>query len=71
MSLIGALLRFVGLAPSERDREIMQLVKGSYKSVHVVGRGTIKIDHQEVLETPEFQHALKLAKEIVDSQRRS
>ena len=71
MSLIRALLRFLGLAPSDRDREIMQLVKGSYKSVQVVGRGTIKIDPQEVLETPEFQHSLKLAKEIVDSQRRS
>ncbi len=71
MSLIRALLRVLGLAPSDRDREIMQLVKGSYKSVQVVGRGTIKIDPQEVLETPEFQHALKLAKEIVDSQRRS
>lgn len=71
MSPIRALLRFLGLAPSERDREIMQLVKESYKSVHVVGRGTIKIDPQEVLETPEFQHALKLAKEVVESQRRS
>ena len=71
MSPIRALLRFLGLAPSERDREIMQLVNGSYKSVHVVGRGTIKIDPQEVLETPEFQRALKLAKEVVESQRRS
>lgn len=65
------LLRMLGLVPSKRDIEIMQLVKGSYKSVHVVGRGTIKIDPQEVLESPEFQSALKQAKEIVDSRMHS
>lgn len=65
-----ALLRLLGLAPSAREREIAQLVKNSYKSVRVVGRGTIKIDPQEVFDSPEFQLALQRAKAIVDAQRR-
>ena len=65
------ILRLLGLAPSKRDIEIAQLVKNSYKSVLLVGRGTIKIDPEEVIRTPEFQAALKQAKEIVDSNRRA
>lgn len=67
--LLKTLLRLLGLAPSARDREIAQLVKNSYKSVRVVGRGTIKIDAQEVFDSPEFQWALQRAQEIVDAQR--
>lgn len=67
---MNTLLRLLGLAPSARDREIAQLVKNSYKSVRVVGRGTIKIDAQEVFDSPEFQWALQRAQEIVDAQRR-
>ena len=68
--LMKTLLRLLGLAPSARDREIAQLVRNSYKSVRVVGRGTIKIDAKEVRDSPEFQLALQRAQEIVDSQRR-
>lgn len=68
--LLKTLLRLLGLAPSARDREIAQLVKNSYKSVRVVGRGTIKIDAKEVRDSPEFQLALQRAQAIVEAQRR-
>lgn len=68
--LMKTLLRLLGLAPSARDREITHLVRNSYKSVRVVGRGTIKIDSQEVFDSPEFQLALQRAQAIVDAQRR-
>lgn len=67
---MNPLLRLLGLAPTQRDREIAQLVKNSYKSVRVVGRGTIKIDAKEVFDSPEFQRALQRAQAIVDAQRR-
>jgi len=56
----------LGLYPSERDREIKQIVENSYKSVRVVGRGTIKIDPKEVVSTEEFKHAQEQAKLIVE-----
>ena len=67
---MNPLLRLLGLAPTQRDREIAQLVKNSFKSVRVVGRGTIKIDAKEVFDSPEFQRALQRAQAIVDAQRR-
>ena len=67
---MNTLLRLLGLAPTQRDREIAQLVKNSFKSVRVVGRGTIKIDAKEVFDSPEFQLALQRAQAIVDAQRR-
>lgn len=68
--LMKTLFRLLGLAPSARDGEIAQLVKNSFKSVRVVGRGTIKIDAKEVFDSPEFQWALQRAQAIVDTQRR-
>ncbi len=60
------LLKLLGLAPSQRDLELKALVDNSYRSVRVVGRGTIKIDPQEVRRSPEFQAALRQARAIVD-----
>lgn len=58
---------WLGLHPSERDKEMKQLVENSYKSIRVVGRGTIKIDPKEVASTEEFKHAQEQAKLIVES----
>lgn len=51
--------------PTENDRKLIELVKNSYKSLQVVGRGTIKIDPKEVRNTEEFKRARKAAKDIV------
>lgn len=61
------ILKVLGLAPSERDKELRSLVEQSYDSVQVVGRGTIKIDPEEVHRSKEFQNARALAKKIVEA----
>ena len=47
----------LGLAPSKRDLELRKLVNSSYKSLRVVGRGTIKIDAKEVRQSKEWRQA--------------
>lgn len=49
----------------QRDAQLIKLVKNSYKSLRVVGRGTIMIDPREVVESPEFKAARELARKIV------
>ena len=61
------ILRFFGLGPTDEDERLKSLVQGSYKSVRVVGRGTVKIDPREVRESAEFQQALVEARSIVNS----
>lgn len=60
-----AILRMLGLSPSEEDKKLKQLVENSYTSVRVVGRGTVKIDPKEVRTTQEFKKAREDAKAIV------
>jgi hypothetical protein len=57
--------KMLGLAPDKDDERLKELVNKSYKSVKVVGRGTIRIDPKEVRETEEFKKARKQAKAIV------
>jgi hypothetical protein len=59
------LLQILGLSPSEQDEKLKKLVNNSYKSVRIVGRGTVKIDPKEVRDTEEFQKARREAMEIV------
>lgn len=65
MKMIMSLLSFLGLAPSESDKELIQLVIRSYRNVQVVGRGTIKIDPDEVMKSEEFQRARAKTRKIV------
>ncbi len=58
-------LKLFGLSPSEQDRKLKELVDNSYDSVRVVGRGTVKIDPEEVGNTKEFKAARRKAKDIV------
>lgn len=55
----------LGLAPSERDKRLKRLIDNSYPSIRVVGRGTVKIDPNEVRSTPEFKIARARAEQIV------
>lgn len=54
---------------SKQTLRLIDLVKRSYKSVRVVGRGTIKIDPAEIRATPEFKEAQRKAAEIVERSR--
>lgn len=58
-------LRILGLAPTERDERMKNLVSGSYNSVKVIGRGTVQIDPQEVRSSAEFKRARRQAEAIV------
>lgn len=60
-----AILRMLGLSPSEEDKKLKKLVDNTYTSVRVVGRGTVKIDPHEVRNTKEFKKAREDAKAIV------
>lgn len=62
------ILKALGLAPSERDKKLKELVTRSYTSLRVVGRGTVTIDPREVRLSKEFREARALAKVIVDAQ---
>lgn len=58
----------LGLAPSEKEKELKRVVDNSYKNIEVVGRGGIKIDPTEVRNTEEFKTAQKKAKQLVEQQ---
>jgi len=60
-----SVLKMLGLGPSKSDEKLKELVSRSYQSVRVVGRGTIKIDPQEVRKTEQFIRAREQAKAIV------
>lgn len=62
---MSTLLKIFGLAPTEQDKKLKELVDNSYLSVRVVGRGTVKIDPEEVRNSKEFKAARDQAKEIV------
>ena len=56
---------------AERDRRkrvAAMISRNAYKTLRVVGRGTIKIDPREVAASEEFKQARKLAREIVNAQ---
>lgn len=59
--------RFLGLAPSKNDERLKELVSKSYRSVRVVGRGTIRIDPKEVGQSEEFKRARQQARAIVEA----
>ena len=63
--MFASVWRILGLSPSEQDQKLKNLVDNSYVSVRVVGRGTVKIDPEEVGSSKEFKAARRKAKEIV------
>lgn len=62
-----SIFKVLGLAPSERDNKLKELVSRSYASVRIVGRGTVNIDPQEVRRSDEFKKARELARSIVST----
>lgn len=60
------ILKKLGLSPNENDKKLKILIDNTYKTVRVVGRGTITIDPSEVKNSSEFKEAQKKAKKIVE-----
>lgn len=50
---------------SKEDIKLINLIKNSYKTLRVVGRGTIVVDPSEVSNTKEFKEALIKASELI------
>jgi hypothetical protein len=48
----------------EDDKKLKDLVNNSYKSVRVVGRGTVRIDPKEVAASEEFKKARKEVRDL-------
>lgn len=65
------LLVWLGLAPSVRDRELASLVRNSWTTLRVVGRGTLRVDPAEVHGSPGFQHAQRQAQTLVEDLARA
>ncbi|MDO4682318.1 MAG: hypothetical protein Q4B17_05955 [Lautropia sp.] len=57
-------------AQRERDARLNALIENSYRNIRVVGRGTIQIDPEEVVNSWQFQQAREQAREIVASSAR-
>lgn len=64
--MIKCILQYIGLAPTEHDKQIKLLVDNSWNSLQVVGRGTITIDPSEVSNSPEFKQAQLDAKQLFE-----
>ena len=64
MALRSILSRFKSLFRDKHTLELVQLVKGSYKSLYVSRKGTVYIDPQEVSSSREFKEAKERIREI-------
>lgn len=58
---MSMVLELLGLKLSEKQQDIKNLVEKSYKTVRVVGRGTVKIDESEVVKSKGFREAREKA----------
>lgn len=51
--------------PSKEEADFLALLDKSFKSLRVVGRGTVTVDVSEVQASEEFKKNLKRAKSLV------
>lgn len=63
---MGLFLQKIGLEATTKDRLLMDAIDNSYRSLDVVGRGTLIIDPKEAARDPEFKHYREMAKTIVN-----
>lgn len=66
--MLKAILRWLGMVPTEEDEKLKTLVDASYKHIRVSPRGRLSIDPKEVAQTPEFKQALQQAKLLIQGQ---
>jgi hypothetical protein len=60
-----SLLSYIGLAPTPEEMEMVNAINNTYESMKVVGRGTVTVSVEEVINNPEFKDLYPLAKDIV------
>ena len=61
-----SILRFLGLAPGKDEEEMVRKLKNTYSSLKVVGRGTITVSADEVINNPEFKELYIRSSNIVE-----
>ena len=61
-----SILRSFGLAPGKDEEEMVRKLKNTYSSLKVVGRGTITVSADEVINNPEFKELYIRASKIVE-----
>lgn len=66
--MAGLLSRLTSFLRSREDEELMQLVNNSWRTLRVVGRGTLTVDPKEVYNSPEFKNALKRMEALAEKQ---
>lgn len=62
--MIKRFLIFIGLYPSESDRRMTEMVKGSWKSLRVGRNGGIHIDPAEVRNSEEYKRDCERVNEL-------
>ena len=67
--MAGLLSRLTSILRSKEDEELMQLVNNSWRTLRVVGRGTLTVDPEEILNSPEYKDALRRLEPLVKKQR--
>jgi len=53
-------------SPSADDLKLAASINNSYKSMRVVGRGTLRIDPAEIFDSPEFKEDLDRARRLIN-----
>lgn len=67
--MAGILSRLTSILRSKEDEEITQLVNNSWRTLRVVGRGTLRVDPEEVRNSPEFKDAMKRLESLFQNQQ--
>lgn len=62
---IAAVMKFFGMLD---EKDMYMKAKGGVKNLHIVGRGMLKQDIEEIYSSESYQKAQKMAKHIVTKQ---
>ena len=68
MKLLSKFFSFIGIWGTKEDHELSEKIKKSYKSIKVVGRGTITVDANEVQQDLIDNNVYEQAKKLVEGQ---
>ncbi len=62
--MIHSILSLIGLAPKRHEYEIVEKLGSTYKTLKVIGRGTVTVSIVEVVNNKEFEHLHLIIDEI-------
>ncbi|MDD1964392.1 hypothetical protein ACIPO9_11735 [Pseudomonas sp. NPDC090203] len=62
---LAAVMRFLGILD---EKDMYMKARGGVKNLHIVGRGMLKQDLQEIYNSDSYKDAQKIAEQIVAKQ---